>query len=117
MINTRVLPAALLAAALGSIALAPAACAAAAPTGLHLAAQPSGHAAPTDETPDSSTGLSAELDDMKSLIQKIAGSYEGEASESWQRQQNEWSAATAELHDIVNATQSSLGTPSEAAAK
>ncbi|MFD7079016.1 WXG100 family type VII secretion target [Streptomyces sp. NPDC059918] len=57
--------------------------------------------------------LQTELDDIKSLIQKLAGSYEGEASDSWQRVQNDWATSMDELHQIINATQQALGAAAE----
>lgn len=50
---------------------------------------------------------------MKALIAKLAGSYEGEASESWQRVRKDWDAATQELHQIIDATQQALGSAAE----
>ncbi|MCX5199858.1 WXG100 family type VII secretion target [Streptomyces sp. NBC_00249] len=57
--------------------------------------------------------LETELDGMKTLIAKLAGSYEGEASESWQRVQREWESATSELRQIIAATQQALGSAAE----
>ncbi|MFF8730655.1 WXG100 family type VII secretion target [Streptomyces sp. NPDC015171] len=53
--------------------------------------------------------LQTELDDMQTLIQKLAGSYEGESVQSWQGVQEEWNSATQELREIINATQQALG--------
>ncbi|MFD3515698.1 hypothetical protein [Streptomyces sp. NPDC058657] len=99
MIHTRVLPAALLATVLGGIALAPAACAAA-PTG--------GTTAPADETPGSTTQLPPELDTTHSLIEKIAGTHEGDASTSQQPGKDQWNNATEELPHVITHTTQAL---------
>ncbi|WP_327416286.1 WXG100 family type VII secretion target [Streptomyces sp. NBC_01233] len=59
------------------------------------------------------TRLRTELDDMKSLVAKLAAGCEGEASESWQRVQKDWETSTQQLHRIVSATQQALGQAAE----
>jgi WXG100 family type VII secretion target len=52
--------------------------------------------------------LFTELDDVKSLLAKLAGSHDGDAPNAWQRVQKDWNTATQKLQEATGAARQSL---------
>ncbi|MFF3000938.1 WXG100 family type VII secretion target [Streptomyces sp. NPDC057950] len=71
--------------------------------GFVLEAEPAAQIRQTQsDVSDTAVKLRSDIDQMNNHITKLAGSYEGEAANAWQRLQQEWNTATQGLDKVIH---------------